>query len=107
MFRFVQTAHAGVRTIGDMKTLGRESTAKRLASLEQQFIEIAKITKGLRRYLDEVAETVRIAVDELRQDRISKQRAATVRSRARRPAAATPYQPAVNLTAQNHHQAHS
>jgi hypothetical protein len=33
----------------------------------QSLIEIAKMTKGLRRYLDEVAETVHIAVEELRE----------------------------------------
>ncbi len=75
--------------------------------MEQQFIEIAKITKGLRRYLDEVAETVRITVDELRQDRLAKQRAAAVKSAARRSPEATAYQRTGNRTAQDNHHNHS
>jgi hypothetical protein len=61
-------------TIGGVKRLAVASTTKRLAALEQQFIEIAKMTKGLRRYLDEVAETVRIAVEELRANRTTRRR---------------------------------
>ena len=41
--------------------------AERLASLEEQFTEIERLTKELRKRLDTVAETVRITADELRQ----------------------------------------
>ena len=40
--------------------------AERLASLEEQFAEIERLTKELRRRLDMVAETVRITAEELR-----------------------------------------
>jgi len=76
-------------TIGAVKRLAVASTARRLVALEQQFIEIARITKGLRRYLDEVAETVRIAVEELSANRNAKRRAATVKTVVRRPGATT------------------
>ena len=48
-----------------MKRLAVASTAERLAELEQQFLDIARMTKALRRRLEQVAETVRAAVDEL------------------------------------------
>ena len=38
----------------------------RLVSLEKQFSEIERLTKLLRKRLDEVAETVRVAADDLR-----------------------------------------
>ena len=87
-----------------MKTLARESTAKRLVALEQQFIEIAKMTKGLRRYLDEVAETVRIAAEELRQGRIAQHRAVANGTAGRRPQAAPPYQRAARRAVQENPQ---
>jgi hypothetical protein len=52
-----------------VKRLAVASTAKRLAALEHQFLDIVKMTKVRRRKLDEVAETVRIAVDELGEQR--------------------------------------
>ena len=84
LFLFEQTTLRQLGTIGGVTQLARASTATRLAALEQQFIEIAKITKGLRRYLDEVAETVRVAVDELRRNRVPKRRAVTDRRLVRR-----------------------
>jgi hypothetical protein len=69
-----------------VQKLAGTSAAKRLAALEQQFIEIAKVTKELRRYLDEVAETVRIAVEELGQDRSATSRAPAVRGVPKRTA---------------------
>jgi hypothetical protein len=86
-----------------VKTLARESTAKRLVALEQQFIEIAKMTKGLRRYLDEVAETVRIAAEELRKGRMAKQRPTTNGKAARRSSAGASYARAAGRAAQEHH----
>jgi hypothetical protein len=47
------------------------------------------MTKGLRRYVDEVAETVGIAVDELRRNRRPKRRAVTDRRLVRRPPGVT------------------
>ena len=41
--------------------------AERLASLEEQFAEIERLTKELRKRLDTVAETVRITAEELRE----------------------------------------
>jgi hypothetical protein len=52
-------------TIAGMKSVNRGSCVERLAALEHHFVEITKITKGLRRHLDEVAESVRIAVEDL------------------------------------------
>ena len=66
-----------------VKTVAAASTAKRLAALEQQFTVIAKMTKGLGRHLDEVAETVRIAVDELRSREPSVRRLPGTTSRRR------------------------
>jgi hypothetical protein len=42
----------------------KKSTAKRLMSAEEQFDEIERLTKELRKRLDEVAETVRLAAKE-------------------------------------------
>jgi hypothetical protein len=75
--------------IVDVKKSAGASVAKRLAALELQFLEIGRMTKRLRRSLDEVAETVRNAVDELGEARSTKRRGVTVSSEARRPPAAT------------------
>ncbi|HMB81723.1 MAG TPA: hypothetical protein VKI43_16725 [Vicinamibacterales bacterium] len=40
-------------------------TIKRLVALEKEFAAIEQLTKELRKRLDTVAETVRIAADEL------------------------------------------
>ena len=48
-----------------MKTPARKSVAARLASAEEQFAEIERITKELRKRLDRVAETVRVVAAEL------------------------------------------
>lgn len=55
---------------GSIATANMDSLppAERLASLEDQFIEIERLTKELRKRLDTVAETVRITADELRKD---------------------------------------
>jgi hypothetical protein len=66
-----------------VKRLAVASTAERLAALEQQFLEIAKMTKALGRKLDQVAETVRVAVDELDEARKSVARG-SVKTPARR-----------------------
>jgi hypothetical protein len=73
-------------TIRGVKTLAVASTAERLAALEQQFIQIAKITKELRTHLDEVAETVRIAAEELGQHRLATSRSLALRSVPKRTA---------------------
>ena len=104
MCRFEQTGHTRAGTIARVKTLARESTAKRLAALEQQFIEIAKITKGLRRHLDGVAETVRIAADELRHGRMAKRRAAANGGATHRPQTGASHQRAAGRAAQGNHQ---
>ena len=44
----------------------KQSVAARLASAEEQFAEIERLTKELRKRLDRVAETVREVVAELR-----------------------------------------
>ena len=44
----------------------KKTPLARLVSLEKQFSEIERITKLLRKRLDEVAETVRVAADDLR-----------------------------------------
>jgi len=43
----------------------RVPTIKRLVALEKEFAAIEQLTKELRKRLDTVAETVRIAADEL------------------------------------------
>ena len=43
----------------------KDSTAKKLIHAEKQFDEIERLTKELRKRLDEVAETVRVAAREL------------------------------------------
>lgn len=50
-----------------VKTPARKSVAARLASAEEQFADIERLTKELRRRLDQVAETVRIVAAELGQ----------------------------------------
>lgn len=48
-----------------VKTLARKSVAARLASAEEQFADIERLAKELRKRLDQVAETVRIVAAEL------------------------------------------
>jgi hypothetical protein len=43
----------------------KTATAKRLIKAEEQFHEIERLTKELRKRLDVVAETVRVAAQEL------------------------------------------
>jgi len=50
-----------------VKTPARKSVAARLASAEEQFADIERLAKELRRRLDQVAETVRIVAAELGQ----------------------------------------
>ena len=49
----------------DVKMPARESVVARLASAEEQFAEIERLTKELRKRLDRVAETVRTVAAEL------------------------------------------
>jgi len=49
-----------------MKTPIIKSVAARLASAEEDFVEIERLTKELRRRLDRVAETIRIAATQVR-----------------------------------------
>jgi hypothetical protein len=49
-----------------MKRHISKTTLARLAAAETQFQEIDQLTKQLRKHLANIAETVRIAVDELR-----------------------------------------
>jgi len=65
------------------------SPAARLAALEQQFLEIERITEGLRRYLDRVAEMVLIAADELGESRMTTRLTVVVNNAAHRPPADT------------------
>jgi hypothetical protein len=55
-----------------MKSPVRKSVVARLASAEEQFADIERLTKELRRRLDRVAETIRSAAQELR--RVAKAR---------------------------------
>ena len=48
-----------------VKTPARRSVASRLASAEEQFADIERLAKELRKRLDRVAETVRIVASEL------------------------------------------
>ena len=48
-----------------VKTSARKSVAGRLASAEEQFADIERLAKELRKRLDHVAETVRIVAAEL------------------------------------------
>jgi tetrahydromethanopterin S-methyltransferase subunit G len=48
-----------------VKTPVQQSVAARLASAEQQFADIERLAKELRKRLDRVAETVRIVAAEL------------------------------------------
>jgi exonuclease VII small subunit len=47
------------------KTPARKSVGARLASAEDQFADIERLAKELRKRLDQVAETVRIVAAEL------------------------------------------
>ena len=58
-----------------------QKTANRLAALEDEFAAIERITKDLRRRVDAIAETVRIATDVVRRHAP----AAPPRSHPRRP----------------------
>jgi tetrahydromethanopterin S-methyltransferase subunit G len=48
-----------------VKAPARKSAAGRLASAEEQFADIERLAKELRKRLDRVAETVRIVAAEL------------------------------------------
>jgi hypothetical protein len=48
-----------------VKTRALKSVVARLASAEEQFAEIERLAKQLRKRLDQVAETVRIVAAEL------------------------------------------
>ncbi len=72
-----------------MKSTDEGSDVERLAALELHFLEMTKIIKGLRRHLDEVAESVRITVEELRAARGGTRRSKVTRAARRRPIATT------------------
>jgi hypothetical protein len=55
-----------------MKNPVRKSVVARLASADEQFADIERLTKERRKRLDRVAETIRSAAEELR--RIAKAR---------------------------------
>jgi hypothetical protein len=48
-----------------VKPAVRKATLARLASVEDQFREVEQLSKQLRKRLDAIAETVRIAAEEL------------------------------------------
>ena len=56
----------GSRSAGVESLPVKKTPLARLVSLERQFSEIERITKLLRKRLDEVAETVRVVADDLR-----------------------------------------
>jgi hypothetical protein len=63
-----------------VKPAVRKATLARLASVEDQFREVERLSKQLRKRLDTIAETVRIAAEEL--NTLTGKNAARQRSRS-------------------------
>ncbi len=72
-----------------MNIVAPTPTAKRLAALEQHCVEMAAIIEGLKRYLEQVAEMVHIAADELGESRMTTRSTVVVNNAARWPTADT------------------
>jgi len=84
-----QTGEASRATIIGVTLVAATPAATRLAALEMHCAEMAATIDGLRRYLDQVAEMVRIAADELGESRMTTRRTVVVNNAARWPTADT------------------